>query len=43
MVIPIDRDRVPGKYLIRSEKIGKSIDNVALNRQLQTLRTIVLF
>jgi hypothetical protein len=30
-------------YLIRSEEIGKRIDNMALNRQLETLSVIALF
>src|SRR5947208_7175009 len=43
IVIPIDTDVVSDMYLIRSEEIGKRIDNVALNRQLETLRAKVLF
>jgi hypothetical protein len=42
-VIPIDADHVPDMYLIGSKEIGKRIDNVALNRQLETLRAIALF
>ena len=43
IVIPLDTYHVPDLYLIRSEKIGKGIDNLALNRQLQTLHVMVLF
>jgi len=41
-VIPIDTDHVSDMYLIRSREIGKRIDNVALNRQLETLRAMAL-
>jgi hypothetical protein len=43
IVIPTDADDVTGIDLTRSEEIGKRIDNMALNRQLETLRVIVLF
>jgi hypothetical protein len=43
IVIPIDTDDVSDMYLIRSEEIGKRIDNMALNCQLETLRAKALF
>jgi len=43
MLIPIDADQVSGKYLIRSEEIGKRINNLAFNRQLETLRAVAPF
>jgi len=43
IVIPIDTDDVSDMYLIRSEEIGKRIDNMALNFQLETLRAKALF
>ena len=42
-MILIDADHVPDMYLIRSEEIGKRIDNMALNRQLETLLAKGLF
>ena len=42
-VIPINTDCVSSTYLICSEKIGEWIDNMPFNRQLETLRVIVLF
>jgi len=43
IVIPIDTDDVSDMYLIRSEEIGKRIDNMPLNRQLETLSVMTSF